>query len=352
MSLSRAPSFMTALRVRLELKAYTLIGGGRVGNVIEHVKDMIIERVKLGKGSIASVHCKLMPLVPPTSIKGVLRSIAEKIAKRLFTGSSIPEKLAILHHQPTPFEEDARRRSNLLVINTVHSDMRDVATLGFEIQTLEELERNGVMDRIPLGVDKGLRIAIPKDESLKKAFQEYLRSLKAKPSERLAIMLQGLEAGADKLFEIWASTLCPICILFGSPFRGSALRFTALLPAGLRVELARRYHVAIERSRGIRAEGKLYSIECMEPGTILEGLAYLLLPPAPPEAEDSDSVLSSEYSKALDCAQKLFEALMKYLENLDILIGGATSRGYGLAKLSLEFINQELNRQRYYFRSN
>lgn len=288
-------------RVVLELETPTHVGGGREDEYLTVLKMPIVAVYTNGSTAL-----RWVPVIPKTSLKGVLRATAERIARTLYAGrDDIYAAMALLHHQTTLVEREERRRVDLMVTGPLHTPP------DMSIDKVFQYEREPYA--IPLF-----------DEKIKEAFKEYVRRISIR-LERLARL--GLLTPLDRVYEEFASAHCPVCRIFGSSLQGGILHATDLLPENLENTMTQtRSHVAIERGRGIRAARMLYQLEYLSPGTRFTG--YIIL--ATPD--------SSEAKQALD----LFNHTIKYINEVGyVTIGGSTSRGYGLARIKINATNHQ-----------
>lgn len=298
-------------KVVVEVESPLHVGGGREENLLPAVKIPVVAFYTKG-----SVGVRVVPIIPRTSLKGILRAYAERIARQMYSGgSSVHAKLALLHHQPTPLELEERGRAGLLKVSPVHTPP-------------------GMHPRDAFEYHKGMGYARPRfDDDVREAFEEYLEHAEPEPGRGRITRLHRLgvlEQGRDRLYEEAASLMCPVDRLFGTPLTGGALRFTDLAPEDLDgARTSVRSHVSIERPRRIRAAEKLYRVEYLEPGTKLTG--YMTLTPSH-TGPDTPKHIAEAWQEAL----KLLDTLLDYTRKLGyITLGGSKSRGYGLARVEI-----------------
>ena len=251
------------------------------------------------------------PLIPATTLKGLLRSLTEKLAATIYKRyqslepediSSIPLMLAANHHQPTPYEEEKRREKRLQQVSPLHA----------KPEQLVELQHGNN------------RIAVHK--ALAKLF-EKLKPCIPEPPEA---------PPRDWSYEAFASRYCPICMLYGSTHQAGAVRpLDAIPPQTPDIEV--RTHVAIDRGLGIRSEKKLYTEELLQPGTTFKTKIHILWP-LPTPGEHQNPTCNQLYKTTLQEAQKLWKTLLKYLQQTHIQIGSGKTRGNGLAKITIRQI--------------
>lgn len=172
------------------------------------------------------------------------------------------------------------------------------------------------------------------DNGIRKLFEAYVKV----SWQRIRRLTEAgiIEHGLDRPYEELASSLCPICRLFGSQYHGGSLHLTDLVPEGLSkaVYTAVRSHVSIERARGIRSAHQLYRVEYVEPGTRFMGYATILPDTTGPRLGMPEAV------EAWERAMELFRELISYLNKRSgyIALGGSKSRGYGLARIEIKEI--------------
>jgi CRISPR/Cas system CSM-associated protein Csm3 (group 7 of RAMP superfamily) len=290
------------------------IGAGVEGNVQRILTSFIVKEAELAieETSVFTTNAisKRTPVIPASSIKGLLRALAEQLSSRLYSRSmkpqsvsDIPKLLAAYHHHTTPSEDTAResirqKGCNISSLPLIHytptlSDKCGDETLGEIVGEVKNVigDYSNCIERVP-------------------------------PSTSI-----------DWAFEAFASRYCPICILFGSQFQAGALRITDALPVD-NVLSNYRTHVSIDRRTLTKEEAKLYVEEYIEPGVTFVARINLLWPLTTLN-EDSNNICKQLYNHALTEAKKLLSVLIEYVNSTPIEIGGSKSRGLGLVKLNI-----------------
>lgn len=304
--------------VRLIVEEPLHIGGERLGNVLYTIKVPVV--AKMGDGKLR-INFQT-PIVPKTSIKGVLRTFVERLAQAYYSGLnekkgalSVCGYLALYHHQPTLKELNERRKRHLLAISPTH--MPPKIKVEEYVGKGEEMAISRIKLKLP-----------SVNGEVKKAFKDYV---KRHQDRILRIHSLGLlEEAQDRIYEEFASRHCPISILFGTPLAGGSLKFTDLLPAEISeagYTFTTRSHVAIERRRGVRSTNMLYTVEHVEAGTEYTGYIINVLP----------SPTTGPMEECITEADNILDMTLQYIEKTDsfIALGSHKSRGYGLARLKL-----------------
>jgi len=229
------------------------------------------------------------PYIPPTSIYGALRSIAEMLVKgmQLYTQLDDVEKIVLEAH--CELETEGLRH-----ICSVYGK----EYVEFVKRLINEL-RNELQRGIPR--DKALYTHFFTDEGLNEVGET----------------LQNVSIPSDLGSEIEhiLATLCPVCRLFGGPGIRSNIVIISIEP-----EIAGTYritNVSIDRNTGVAREGNLFAIE----GLILSKLHMDI------------------YVRNVDrCSPeaKILVALLRYLSSMGLSIGGRKSIGFGKLLLDLE----------------
>ena len=303
--------------VKVVLLTPARVGGGVEGNLQQLLRpqvrrEPVLRQVVLSVGEKPnSYRFERTPLIPATTLKGLLRSLTEKLAATIYKRyqslelenlESTPLMLAANHHQPTPQEEEKRREKRLQQIPPLHA----------KPEQLTELQHGNN------------KIAIHK--TLAKLFEE-LKPCVPEPPEA---------SPKDWSYEAFASRYCPICMLYGSTHQAGAVRpLDAIPPQTPDIEV--RTHVAIDRGLGIRSEKKLYTEELLQAGTTFKTRIHILWPLPTPE-EQQNPTCNQLYQTTLQEAQRLWKTLLEYLNQTHIQIGSGKTRGNGLAKITIRQI--------------
>ncbi|MEM3095968.1 MAG: RAMP superfamily CRISPR-associated protein [Nitrososphaerota archaeon] len=122
----------------------------------------------------------------------------------------------------------------------------------------------------------------------------------------------------DKAVEIYASSLCPICRLFGSRYLAGKLLMTDAVPLNVPRVLTYTSTAVNRRTRTI-GEQRLFTTEYIEPSPELAFRFTIIV----------DNV--KDYREA-----PLLALLLELFLRLGLMVGGAKSRGYGLLKVDEE----------------
>ena len=292
--------WLEGYRVRIILLSPTRIGAGAEGNLQQVLSPRLstiyaFTGASLGPGGgAARARLQRLPVIPASSLKGLLRSLAERIAASIYhdyrgrdpsslSAQEVPRFLAALHHQPTYQEEEERRRNQRIQSSPVHA--------------YEEPPELDYVDRCAPRGPEG--------------------------------------APTDWRYEAFASRYCPICLLFGSNFQAGAIRLRDAIPEKGEAKTTIRTHVSIDRGTRTKSEAKLYTEELVEAGTVFVTKLYLLWPLETPQEMRNNECMEL-YNAAIEEARRLWNIVKEYLETNEVQIGGGKTIGHGAVKIELE----------------
>lgn len=300
---------LETLTLRIRLLTPLRIGGGAEGNLQQQLYSHIVAETTLetrDNGPRATgIVWRRLPVIPATTVKGLLRATTERIAATLYASyastepksiEELPRLLAALHHQPDPEEAQQRRSQRLQQLAPLHSRPNRLKPLNDREDTL---------------IDKAIA-----------QLRSELEPCRPKPSEN---------APLDWAYEALASRYCPICILYGSTHQAGAIRPLDAIPQG-EPRIRVRAHVAIDRALKTKSEAKLYTEELVEAGIVFTARIHILWPLPAPE-EKTNKPCKKLYETALAEAKRLWRLTHQYLEQATIQLGSGKSRGTGLAKV-------------------
>ncbi|HID40890.1 MAG TPA: hypothetical protein EYP33_01910, partial [Pyrodictium sp.] len=125
---------LETLTLRIRLLTPLRIGGGAEGNLQQQLYSSIVAEATLeirdNSPRAAGIVWRSLPVIPATTVKGLLRATTERIAATLYSGyvstepksiEELPRLLAALHHQPDPEESQQRRSQRLQQLAPLHS---------------------------------------------------------------------------------------------------------------------------------------------------------------------------------------------------------------------------------------
>jgi len=327
------PGHIASYIVEVEVVEPLHIGLGRAEEALEVIKAPLVVEFQATMTLSAYRQKYNMPVIPASSFKGVLRRAVEYVSKALLShDKDAVSRIGCSHHQPTPLEQEKRRKKKLQEVEPVHATPEEPRELGHRLSML-------ILNReYKLGEVKAL---YPRE--VEEVFKAYAETVENKIVGNLDL-LEIYRAKPDKLWEELASLLCPICLLFGSPHRAATIKTTDLYPLDSLTQqeretlLATRYHVAIDRKTGIRWEKALYKTQYVQPGTIYTGKLYIIIPELPPHLQQNTTI-TALYNKTIEKAQHILQQTLEYLKHQDQLLvklGGHKTRGYGLARIEIK----------------
>jgi len=341
MAVHLRPGYIASYTVEVEVVEPLHIGSSRVEDVLEVIRIPLV--VEFEVATLAVYRQKYnIPVIPASSLKGVLRRTVEYVSKALLShNTDTISRIGCSHHQPTPLEHELRRKKRLQDVEPVHAAPREPRELGHRLNML-------VLD----GEYRFGDIEALYPREIEEAFKAYVGAVEGRIVENLDL-LETYRAKPDKLWEELASLLCPICLLFGSPHRAASIKLTDLYPLntiaywGEETIVATRYHVAIDRKTGTKWEKALYKTQYVQPGTRYTGKLYIIVPQLPLHLQENTTI-ATLYSQAVEKAQHILQQTLEYLKHqnqLLVKLGGHKTRGYGLAKIEIKTTQYSSNIQ-------
>jgi len=299
--------------VRIALLTPLRIGEAAEGNRLVQLTRLILREARLaasqGMLAAASYRVERTPIIPASSLKGMLRALTEKLARSLYPATAdaptkldeVPRLLASLHHQPSYTELDQRDAENLMKTSIVHA----------EPSQLTETPIHNARQRIH------------------RALAGALKELKLEaciPSPPRAAPL-------DWSYEAFASRYCPICLLYGTTHQAGAIRPLDAAPEKP-TTLHTRTHVSIDRATRTSAEDLLYTEELVPAGTVFTTRLYIVWPTLSLE-EKASNTCRQLLDTAIREAKKLWNTTLSYIANNPVELGAGKSRGQGLARITV-----------------
>ncbi len=237
-----------------------------------------------GKG--ATVH--YAPVIPASTLKGTLRSLALSIAKSVYDCDVVK-----LH------EENVEPRERPKSVPHHRSD-----------ESWQELLRNETVSGRVKELLKYLR-----EEGVSEGYFE--------------------EMPDGEKWERVASLSCPVCLLFGSQYSAGLVRVSDVVLHGYENVLNR---VVIDRGSGKVKEGKLFSMETIEGA---EGKAYLVFAiPKPLEDLISKVGLECNGKSPLELAEELWNQMVEILKEDGLELGHSKGVGMGRAEVEIREVEE------------
>jgi CRISPR/Cas system CSM-associated protein Csm3 (group 7 of RAMP superfamily) len=124
-----------------------------------------------------------------------------------------------------------------------------------------------------------------------------------------------LQESREAILEVYASSHCPICKLFGSRYLAGKVLITDGIPVG-EVGLEVYTSTAINRETRTVAENRLFKLQYVQPNEDLRFIVQVI----------ADNLLDSDEGLLLG-------ALLDFMLEGGLRLGGAKSRGYGLTQI-------------------
>ncbi|MEM1915289.1 MAG: RAMP superfamily CRISPR-associated protein [Candidatus Nezhaarchaeales archaeon] len=226
-----------------------------------------------------------VPIIPAESLKGALRSIATRIAK----SSSYSRVLW------NYFDVDE-------IVKSHRKDRHEDFVKNLQVKLSEELG----------------------DEHLRK----ILEATGLFSSMYIEAMIK--ELAYTEVLEILSSIVCPICRLFGSRHvAGKLLIEDAILEGDPRkFKIETRTHVSISRTTRTCEEGRLFVVEFLSP----EG-----------DVKFKTKIIADNIERG-EMDAKLLAALLTFLKEKGLTLGGCKSRGFGSFDVEVEIYKMNLER--------
>ncbi|MEM1546488.1 MAG: RAMP superfamily CRISPR-associated protein [Candidatus Methanomethylicia archaeon] len=226
-----------------------------------------------------------LPIIPAESIKGILRSMATRIANSIRFNKVMYD-----------FNID----------EIVKSHDKDVHT-GYLEKTLKESS----------------------GEELRRRIWKTLSSI-GLSDKQISKFID--EVGSREALELSLSLLCPICLLFGSRHYAGKILITDAIPVDQNGEIAKpeietRTCVSISRRYRVAEPEKLYTIQYITPRNISFKSKMII-----------DNVMKG------DTEAKLLAYLLKHISENEVVIGGLKSRGFGFVKIDSEIMKMKLTK--------
>lgn len=227
---------------------------------------------------------------------------------RLATPLHIGQRAEGIVKKITLFDVDGETRP-IIPAESFKGTMRHLATklakpLSYDDQLVEEVVRCHAKD-----IHKGLDVQ-----------KELIDSMGAWITSNNLIDRKQYEGLSDKnKIEIYASSKCPICRLFGSRVSASKLIFEDVILQGT-PEVITYTSTSIDRRRGLVEEERLFSVE--------------LIPPDPEYSLRTRIIVNNVERGSAEAM--LLSTVLRYIIDGGLLVGGGKSRGYGLLKIADE----------------
>lgn len=269
-------------------------------------------------------------LIPSTSIKGVLRSIAYSLMKQLArTGifNGLAKYSALLH------EETMEKRTWHIdgiedKLKRLYGDKYKDILSGELLEQLQANTRNQDILRIAYS-SLGRDVVVVRREHGRIIFElsNDMKNYVEEGNLKKCFEISSCMRFVDLIFSYY----CPLDRLFGSQyFKGKMNIKSALLSEDKYMKMPRT-HVAINRNKQVKEEKALY----------IDRIIYVK------ELNIELTIYDLEENSP---EEKLLNSLLDYIKNVGIQLGGGKSIGYGymiLADRKIEKINYEKLHQQY-----
>jgi len=226
-----------------------------------------------------------LPIIPAESVKGVLRSIAARIAGSMKFNTAM---------------------YGLNVDDIVKNHKKDIHT-DYVNKLLNENRKEELTGKI----------------------KEVLKNIKLSEKHINNIVE---ELGLKEALELAVSLLCPICLLFGSRYYSGKILITDAIPVNLNgnptsPKMEMQTCTSISRICRTVEAGRLYTVQYIVPDNIVYKLRMVI-----------DNVVKG------DVEAKLLGNLLKYIGEHGIIIGGLKSRGFGHMKIDMEILKMKFTK--------
>ncbi|QKR00744.1 hypothetical protein GWK48_10405 [Metallosphaera tengchongensis] len=283
------------------------VGGGTIESAMSPIDLPIAKReaVISHTGNIL-----LLPYIPSSTLKGVLRSKYEEYNFEQGGNSliSFRELLRILK-DVTDLKFNDKLEIKEKIIDPLLQDFLESSLYDVNIESLEVTGRDGISGLIDSVLD-GVRM--PTNWSSCISYVDGLKCEFPMPRYKLSI----LKSLAVEKYP------CKVCKYFGaSGYEGRIIVFDALPVSKYLINSST--HNAINRFTGAAANKKLYDIEHLEPGTTF--LTFIVV-----ETKNKDD--------------EFIDWLSNKLKNSYLIMGKRSTIGYGEVTIeSVEEVNEEVN---------
>ena len=328
------------ISVVLENKTDLLVGGGALEQMTSPI-DIPVAKIPIGD--------KWVPYIPASTLKGMLRSLAEEYLRASTQRMDLWDALRRLYGQSDleayrgEIREKVIRKTLIQFIEEeTINDKRIDDWVGRWLETGNEPEM-GDGDRSLLRIARDVLSQIGLSELACYATIEGLSCELPAPLYKIRLA----EAVEAPIYP------CPVCQTFGAPGLRSRVTITHALPLTKPVLLVRR-HVAIDRLTGAAAEAKLFDVEYLPPGHRF--LFYILLHVDADEAPErlciacrsSPGEIVQKIKRAVD--ENRIEDVPIYVLALSLKLlvlhgawlGRRKSAGYGRVVVSCDYTRQDL----------
>ena len=257
--------FTLAYEVTIRAVSELTVGGGSLEQATSPF-DIAVAKMPIGD--------KLVPYIPASTVKGLLRAIAEEAVREMCGGEVA--LYDVLKAAELDGEDKEVRRE--FVEKVVGKALRQF----FDEKAVEDVER-----KLAEGYGDFVRGALPREPEV----EDVLKRIRVTPHVCNPVV-EGLacELPIRRYKEAYLKALkkaanvdrmyypCPVCRTFGAPGYASNVHVTNFYPEGelgVNYFILTRRHVAIDRTTGAAAEGKLFEMEYVTPGATFKG--YILV---------------------------------------------------------------------------
>ncbi|MEM1598764.1 MAG: RAMP superfamily CRISPR-associated protein [Pyrobaculum sp.] len=315
--------YAAAYKIEIETVSELTIGGGSLERATSPF-DIPVAKMYIDD--------KVIPYIPASTAKGLLRSLVEEEIKKCRQPTNNLYEVLKTAYNPNESRETLRELGEKALKKTLAQFIAE--------EILRDIE------------DKYAEGGIGKVESEYSNYKikELLEAVKVTPYVCNPV-IEGLacELPVRPYKQLYLKALgatrypCVVCLTFGAPGYASNIHITNLYPKG---ELGKNYfiltrvHVAIDRLTGAAAEGKLFEMEYVTPGTKFIG--YILVKGTPASLEESKCETIIEKWRQGD-VDKIPSMLINMLVQKDLFtsLGRRKSTGMGEVKVKIEQVSKQ-----------
>lgn len=319
--------YAAAYKIEIEAVSELTIGGGSLEKATSPF-DIPVAKMYIGN--------KAIPYIPASTAKGLLRSLAEdKIREcvKQIRKDKLKDLYDVLKEAWRPDEDPEA--------------LRELGEKALKKTLAQFIAEEALKNIENAYAERGIEALAHSDSSFK--IDELLRAVKVTPYvcnptiEGLACELPVRPYKKLYLKALGASNYpCAVCLAFGAPGYASNIHITNLYPVGeIGVDyfVLTRVHVAIDRLTGAAAEGKLFEMEYVTPGTKFEGL--ILVKGKPTQTQNPDCRIIEEWERGNveEIPSMLIDMLAK--NEISTTLGRRKSAGMGEVRVRIQKVDRQ-----------
>lgn len=134
---------------------------------------------------------------------------------------------------------------------------------------------------------------------------------------------------------------CPVCLTFGAPgYMSNVIVTDAYPPEEKSYAILVRTHVAIDRYTGAAAQGKLFEIEYIAPGSTFKGYIIVRKGETSSSPNNIDEIVNA-WKNNREIANMLVRFVLEDMKRNGVMLGRRKSAGMGEIEIETEDINKE-----------